>query len=155
MDDNENILRELWHKFEHPWHENSFVLYFIFVIIILGGAGIWLPFLENKPVFIEDIITNIVTYSCALIAPSVVSIILSIIKVKNKVSLALVILAMLGIVLFSVGYTVCAKSIITAVLSAMISLISWVIANTDNVELSDSKFNESIKEGADKLKNNW
>ena len=62
---------------------------------------------------------------------------------------------MLGIVLFSLGYTVYAKSFITAVLSAMISLISWVIANTDNVELSDSKFNESIKEGADKLKNNW
>ena len=36
----ENIYSELYHRFKKPWC-NSFTLYFLFVVIVLGGTGIW------------------------------------------------------------------------------------------------------------------
>ena len=42
----ENIYSELYHRFKKPWC-NSFALYLIFVVGVLGGTGIWLPLFKK------------------------------------------------------------------------------------------------------------
>ena len=56
----ENIYSELYHRFKKPWC-NSFTLYFLFVVIVLGGTGIWLPLFKTEPFSMEEFAINIIT----------------------------------------------------------------------------------------------
>ncbi|MCI1741549.1 MAG: hypothetical protein LKI18_04110 [Prevotella sp.] len=155
MEEDGNIFQELLGRFKEPWCP-SFVMYLILIIIGLGGIGIWLPLLKDG-YSLTSLITNIVSYSCALIAPAMLSIILSIISTKHKVSLALVIIGMVVFVSSAVLYTVFRNSIVTAMLCALLAIVAWIIANYDNPELNDTKFNisENIKKNSQKFSKNW
>lgn len=37
----------------------------------------------------------------------------------------------------------------------VLSLLFWILANYDNIELDDKKFNENIKKNVDKYQSNW
>lgn len=152
MDD--NIICELWHRIKNPWCW-SFSLYFLIVIIIFGGIGIWLPVWKERQICIASLAINVITYSCALIVPAVVSIILSMRDYKNKVSLVLFVLFVLLLVAITVGCSVFAESLFAASICLVFSLVFWIIANSENAELSDGKYNESIKSKSQQLSSNW
>lgn len=152
MDD--NILCELYHRIKSPWCW-SFSLYFVIVIIIVGGIGIWLPILKEGQICIASLAVNVITYSCALIVPAAVSIILSMRDYKNKVSLILFVIFVLLLFAITVGCSVFAESLFSSIVCLVFSLLFWIIANCNNPELSDSKFNESIKSKSQELSSNW
>ena len=74
---------------------------------------------------------------------------------KNKVSLVLFVLLVLLVVAITVGCSVFAESLLAAIVCLVLSLLFWVIANYDNVELNDGKYNESIKAKSQQLSSNW
>lgn len=150
----DNIYSELLHRFKMPWC-NSFAMYFIIVIVLFGSVGVWLPLLKESPFSVESLAINIITYACALIIPAAVSIILSMKDYKNKISLVLFIVAILLAVAFFVGYSVFKGNLCTSIICCILSLLFWVIANCDNEQLSDDKYNKSIKSNSNKLSENW
>ena len=151
---NDNIIYELLHRIKNPWCW-SFTLYFIIVIIIFGGIGVWLPIWKEGQIKVASLAINMITYSCALIVPAVVSIMLSMRNYKNKVSLVLFVSLVLLVVAITVGCSVFAESLLAAIVCLVLSLLFWVIANYDNVELNDGKYNESIKAKSQQLSSNW
>lgn len=141
-------------RLKKPWC-TSFTLYFIICVIRFGSVGIWLPICRDSKINESSLIMNIITYSCALIIPACVSIILSMLKFKNKVSLILLAILMLCLISVTVGFSIFKDSFLDAIICLVISLLLWVIANCDNSEMNDDKFNESIKEGTKSVSKDW
>lgn len=155
MEEDDNIFQEIWKRFKKPWCI-SFSLYFAIVIIFFGSAGVWLPILRDGGIIdVSSFCMNVITYSCALIVPAFVSICLSVWNFKNKVSLVIFITTMLVVVAITIGYTIFGDSLIDAIICFIISLVLWVIANCENEEMNDNKFNESIKEGTKSVSKDW
>ena len=150
----ENIYSELYHRFKKPWC-NSFALYLIFVVGVLGGTGIWLPLFKKGPFSIEEFAINIITYSCALIVPAAVNIFVTIKNYKNIVSLVIITLVLVASVIFCVAYSVFNDALWTSIICCVLSLILWVIANSDNEQLLDDSFRQDIKDKSEKLDSNW
>ena len=150
----ENIYSELYHRFKKPWC-NSFVLYFLFVVIVLGGTGIWLPLFKTEPFSIEEFAINIIAYSCALIVPAAVNIFITLKDYKNIVSLIIITLVLFALIIFCVGYSVFKDTLWTSIICCVLSLILWVIANSDNEQLRDDSFRQSVKDKSEKIASNW
>ena len=96
------------------------------------------------------------TYSCSLMAPSAISLLLSFLKYKHKVSLVLIVFLAALLVFLLVGYSfISANPLGLAIMCVVLSLLFWILANYDNIELDDKKFNENIKKNVDKYQSNW
>lgn len=150
----ENIFKELCHRLKKPWCY-SFTLYFIFVVVVLGGTGIWLPFFKAEPFSMEEFAINIITYSCALIVPAAVNIFVTIKDYRNIVSLVIITLVLVASVIFCVGFSVFKDALWSSIICCILSLILWVIANSDNEQLRDDSFRQSVKDKSEKLASNW
>ena len=134
----------------------SFVLYFLVVVILLGGAGVWIPVVQNCKSGMSSLSNNMMTYSCSLMAPSAISLLLSFLKYKHKVSLVLIVFLAALLVFSLVGYSfISSNPLGLAIMCVVLSLLFWILANYDNIELDDKKFNENIKKNVDKYQSNW
>lgn len=149
-----NILLELYSRFKTPWC-TSFVLYFVLVVVLFGGTGVWLPIMKDGSSGMQSLSMNLLTYSCAIIVPAWISVILSMLDYKNKVSLILFVVSSLIFVVFAVGEAVYNDNLICSVICCVLALFFWVVANYNNTELSDDKFNESIKSKVESLSDKW
>lgn len=154
MEGSGNVFKELGHRLKKPWCI-SFTLYFFVVVMFFGSAGLWIPAFHSKPLDSEDIIVNLITYSCALIAPAIIGIILSVIKSRYKLSLTIICV----VILFFVGFLASKQTWWTAILCVVLSLLSWIIANYDNETLKDDYYKTdldiNIKEGAKAASKDW
>ena len=136
-----NVFSELKERFLKPWNI-SFTLYFILIIVCLGGMGVIVA-LRNG-IFNKDwsgFPLTLMTYSLALLVPSVISIILHYYQANNKVSLVLLCLTCVVATSLSTFFA----SIISASCFVILAWILWVIANADNVELNDNAYNDNIQ----------
>jgi hypothetical protein len=43
------LLLDIWNRSLVPWLRPKFVLYFFFVMVLLGGLGVWVPLLAETP----------------------------------------------------------------------------------------------------------
>ena len=107
------------------------------------------------PFSIEEFAINIITYSCALIVPAAVNIFVTIKNYKNIVSLVIITLVLVASVIFCVAYSVFNDALWTSIICCVLSLILWVIANSDNEQLRDDSFRQDIKDKSEKLASNW
>lgn len=160
-----NIFQEYWERFKKPWCV-SFSLYLIFVVVVFGGLGVLFSIflsidsdLQNIIMQKEDssslllnfkikhIASNMATYAIATLIPAMITIFLSFLETKNKVSQIIISIV---IIFFSVFllYNSTTKdgciALLAAILSVVIALIFWVIANHDNEYLSDAAFGEIV-----------
>ena len=134
----------------------SFMAYLLGVVIFLGGAGVWIPVVKDLNSGVLALSDNMMTYSCSLMAPSAISLLLSFLKYKHKVSLVLIVFLATIVVFLFVGYSLlAANSLGLAMLCVVLSLIFWILANHDNIELDDKRFNENIKQNVSKYQSNW
>ena len=77
-------------------------------------------------------------------------------KYKHKVSLVLIVFLAALLVFLLVGYSfISANPLGLAIMCVVLSLLFWILANYDNIELDDKKFNENIKKNVDKYQSNW
>ena len=148
-----NIFTELLNRFVKPWRKWSFVLYFVLIILLFGGMGVIVSIVDGiKSKTIEGIVSNIMTYSLALLVPACITIILQLfISAKNKVSL--VIISFVGVSIISlVAWT---HNIYVAVGCIVLAWFFWVVANSDNVFLDDKAFEEKIKKEMGQHGKDW
>ena len=110
---------------------------------------------KKGPFSIEEFAINIITYSCALIVPAAVNIFVTIKNYKNIVSLVIITLVLVASVIFCVAYSVFNDALWTSIICCVLSLILWVIANSDNEQLRDDSFRQDIKDKSEKLASNW
>lgn len=80
----DSIFGEFYERIKHV-AVFSFVLYFLVVVIVLGGAGVWIPVIQDCKLGMSSLSNNMMTYSCSLMAPSAISLLLSFLKYKHKV----------------------------------------------------------------------
>ena len=156
----ENILQELFHRLESPWKKSGFALYFAVVVVLFGGAGIWLSIFRGGGDVLSSVSDNLFTYSIALFVPAFISIVLPSIRSdsSNKYRLSLVLLVFLTLfieILLVVWYECLKAYVIPAILSTILSWVFWVIANYDNESLTDKSYDSQIKEGEAKHAKNW
>lgn len=154
-----SFFKELWERLKYPWKITSFVLYFIFVIIVFGGVGIWLSFFQKSSILLYHVADNMMTYSIALSIPACITIILQYFpKAENQVSL---IISIISLLLIEVGVIVLFATINSdwkfyiAALGIVLSWIFWTIANSDNKYLDDKSYRQTIKDDLEKHGKDW
>lgn len=169
-----NIFQEYWGRFKRPWCV-SFSLYLIFVVIVFGGLGVLFSIFspidndlsniiaqnEDKSLLLQNfkikhIASNMATYAIATLIPAMITIFLSFLETKNKVSLIIISVVILFFSVFLLYNSTTKESfnaLISAILSIVIALIFWVIANHDNEYLNDAAFGEIVERGTRKNHN--
>lgn len=151
----DSIFCEFYERIKHV-AAFSFVLYFLGVVVVLGGAGVGIPVIQDCKLGMSSLSNNMMTYSCSLMAPSAISLLLSFLKYKHKVSMVLIVFLAALLVFLLVGYSfISANPLGLAIMCVVLSLLFWILANYDNIELDDKKFNENIKKNVDKYQSNW
>lgn len=145
-----DFFTECWVRFKKPWC-NSFSAYFIFIIVLFSAGGVFFALFSSTETNIKiySIASNMSTYFIALIIPAVIDIFLSFGKLRNKVSFIIymiVILVLCGILLWLSNTVNNYFVLIPAIIGILLSWFFWVIANSDNDNLSDYSYDQKIKD---------
>lgn len=145
-DNKKNIFKEFWQLFLKPWHSGSFIAYFVIVIILISGCGVILPLVQSKFTINSNVVSNLFTYSVALLVPIVIRIIQMIMRFDKKVSmiLTMVVVAILEILLM-IWIVRKNDAILPAIISTIVAWFFWVVVNSDNNYLFDDNFDNIIK----------
>lgn len=141
-----NIFKEFWQLFLKPWHSGSFIAYFVIVIVLISGCGVILSLVQSKFAIDNNVVSNLFTYSVALLVPIIIRIIQMIMCFDKKVSmiLTMVVVAILEILLMIwIGFD--NTAIMPAIISTLVAWFFWVVVNSDNDYLFDDAFDKILK----------
>lgn len=153
----ENLLHELIRRLIKPWGKSGFGLYFVVVIILFGGFGIWLSLLRGGDNVLSNVADNMFTYSIALFVPAFINIVLPpMLTFKHRLSWIVLIFLMLFIEIVLVIWSEHVEEcILPALISTILSWVFWVIANSENRSLLDDSYDNIIKNGEAKHGQGW
>lgn len=149
-----SFFRELEEKIiEHK--SASFYWYLAIYVFVIGGAGIWIPFIKNFPNGMQNLADNLITFSIAIIGPSFYSLSLSFLEFKNKPSLMLfqATLLIVDIILLLLFYQNC--PLIPGFILLIEAVLLWKIVNNDNRKLDDHDFNQDVENKVKTLSKDW
>lgn len=152
-----SIFKEFWQLFLKPWNSGSFVAYFIIVIVFISGCGVILSLVQSKFTVDRSVVSNLFTYSIALLVPIIIRIMQMIVRFDKKVSmiLAIVVVAILEILLL-IWIGLNNTAILPAIISTLIAWFFWVVVNSSNPYLFDDAFDEILKKDIEnKHGQNW
>lgn len=141
-----NIFKEFWQLFLKPWKSGSFIAYFVIVIVLISGCGVILALVQSNFKVNSSVVSNLFTYSVALLVPIIIRIIQMIMRFDKKFSLILtmVVVATIEILLILwVGFNNTALT--PAIISTIIAWFFWVVVNFDNDYLFDDAFDKILK----------
>lgn len=151
------ILKDLYLKSIEPCKEPSFVLYFIFMVVIFGGIGVFLSlgqYINGEP--LKCVSQNLMTYAVALSVPASLTIFLHIIPHSEyKVSHTIIILSILLLQIIVVCFSFWDGHFITAIISTVISWWYWILANSCNASLGDKSYHSQIKKDLQNHGTKW
>ncbi len=149
-----SFLKELKDKItEHK--SVSFYWYFIVYVFVIGGAGVWIPFIKDISNGKLNFPDNLITFSIAIIGPSYYSLSLSFLEFKNKPSWKLfqTTLLVIDIILFLMFYQ--NYPLIPGFILLIEAILLWKIENNDNIKLDDDDFNHDVENKVKKITKNW
>jgi hypothetical protein len=132
------ISRRTLRPFSHP----EFIGYFILVIIMIGGIGVWSNLLiEDSPVSISK---NLNAYSLAIISAGSIELIFT----NNKVLKKTLTIISIGVLVVYIGlyFILTDDNLIMLSLSTLLSIFAlyiWWIANAENTNLTENFFIEN------------
>ena len=152
----DNIFKELYRMVIQPL-SIAFTLYFLFVIVVINGLGVLLcAIIYNKDAISSNISQNLAIYSLALLAPSLITLILQLVKdqIHHKPSFTIISVVLFGaqIYIIPAAYQ---GNIWYAALCTIIAWFYWIIANRDEDYLDDESFDNIIKSGTEQHGNHW
>lgn len=153
-----SILRE---RFRRPWKHPTFVMYFLGIIVLLGGFGIAEPMVncwvlgklppDELP---KALVSAAFTYFVAIAATAAVDLIL--VYKQRKYMLMFFVLALLIVLLcavLSAGFgTVLGKpasATIPVAVGYLLALFLWWVGNANNAQLLDTPVQPTDPIGAD------
>lgn len=160
MENRENLWSDLGkyikEKLVKPWQSPSFVLYFIFIVLIVGALGIHLAYFSSKFPDTKDgnIISNMNCYFLTLVSTSALALLLmnhgNLSKALSVISFGIITISILLFVL-STKY----ESYLISCVGIVLSIITWWIANADNHDLHDDSYYKNVRESSNKLSKDW
>lgn len=150
----ESFLKELYKRLSSP-KSKSFYWYLILFVFAIGGAGMWIPFLKDIGNGVNCLPDNLITFSVAIIGPSLFSLSLSFLEFKNKSSLYLFIFTILivDIILLLIFYR--EMPLLPGILFVIEATLLWIVVNCDNRKLNDRAFNEDVENKVKQLSQDW
>ena len=151
------ILKDLYLKSIEPCKEPSFILYFIFMVVIFGGIGVFLSlwqYINGEP--LKYVSQNMMTYAVALSVPAAFTIFLHVIPHSDyKVSHGIITLSILILQVITVCFSFWDGHFIIAIISTIISWWYWILANSCNGSLGDKSYHSQIKKDLQNHGTKW
>lgn len=158
-----NFFHEIRERLKMPWNPFNWAFfgYLIFILIGVGGLGIWAntyrvlqsPFDDG-----QNVAVAIATFATTLLARSYLDLNL-LINTTNRISMQIysVVFLILGIVLFWLTNIILTDiAFIPALITFTISILIWVIANADSEKFDEKSYSEKIRNEANKKHgSNW
>lgn len=126
-----------------PISHPEFIVYFLLVILIIGGLGVWSDLFRANDLN-KSISNNLNAYALTIIAASTIELIFSKETIlKNTLTLISVGIIVIYIFLFFILNNNNVPTLIFSVLSTLIALYIWWIANAENSNLTKNFFKSS------------
>ena len=156
VDTKKNIFKEFWQLFTKPLSSGSFIAYFIFVIVLVSGCGVILSFVHSGFSVDSNVVSNLFTYSVALLVPIGIRIIQMMLRFDKKVSM---ILTMLGVAIIEFLLMLWIwqnnYAITPAIISTVLAWFFWIVVNSGNDYLFDDAFDDILKNDIAKHGQAW
>lgn len=141
-----DLREEIQDRIDKPKRHPTFVMYFIFVLILGGGLGVWLPPLVtalggqrpgSDPWL--SVAVNLATYLIAILSSGLADTLLS--EVSRAVRMVAFSLSIIGVVLavlvFFTPYV--SSAFLLSIPGAMLSLLLWWLANAHDDKLREKE----------------
>ncbi len=155
MSELKSFKQEISLRLKEPWKQTAFTGVFL-IVIILAGFGIFFPFIMKNELTIPDLSISLGTYFVASIVSSSLDLSLSV-KTINKASYIiytiLVMIIMLLMFLFSVILQINYLKLFFAILGFILSILIWIIANSEKDIFDDVKFAKKLKSSMEDTNN--
>lgn len=155
-DTKKNIFKEFWQLFTKPLSSGSFIAYFIVIIVLVSGCGVILSFVHSGFSVDSNVVSNLFTYSVALLVPIGIRIIQMMLRFDKKVSmiLTMVVVAIIEILLMLwIWHN--NNAIIPAIISTVIAWFFWIVVNSGDDYLFDDAFDMILKKDIAKHGQAW
>jgi hypothetical protein len=132
--------RSILDRLVKPWDQPKYVLYFLGIVLIIGGIGVWLPAMRSSASgkFV-DVPEALVTYAAAIVGSSMADLLLR--RRTDEESfgnffMLLVVLISICIVLTACVYILKFK-MLAGILLGIVALIIWSLSNSNNEAFKD------------------
>lgn len=142
-----NFWKEVKRRITEPWTEPAFYGYFI-LTIILASVAIFTPLSDVSSGFSKAISASIGTFFLASIVSSTIDLNLSF-SIINKASFSIytILALIISIALFVLTFILTDDwRLIPSLTGLLLSLVIWVIANSDKDIYNDEKHAKKMKE---------
>lgn len=147
-----NFWQELVRRYRSAWCP-AFNGYFWGYIVLFAVINVFFSVLFDQNYNHKTIATSLSTYFFGLIAASSIEINLSL-STKNKASFSIYsgIFYIVGILLLILTYKISSGwSLVPAMIGFVLSLIMWIIGNSDNSKLNDEAYREALDKSREQL----
>jgi hypothetical protein len=129
--------KELWielkRRLKKPLGYPSFVFYFLGIIILIGGLGVWISIYKKTW---DAVPRDLSTYLLAILSSAAADLILSEGKKQSLQMFSILTLVIGGFLsVLSEANSDLTRAYIYAILGAFLALLLWWIANADNAKL--------------------
>lgn len=138
---------EIKRRFKKPFGFPAFVLYFLGIIILVGGLGVWIPLYKQDWQAVPRDLSN---YLLAILSASAAD--LTIFETdKRSLQMVAFVSLFVGIALAVLALTNSdlTRAYIYAVSGAALALFLWWIANSDNIRLTEKNNSPDVVTGGD------
>lgn len=149
-----NFWNEVKRKLVDPWKESAFCGYFT-LTIILAAIAIITPLADVSSGYTQVITASISTFFVALIVSSTIDLNLSF-NTINKASFSIytILALIISIVLFALTFLLSDFwRLVPSTVGFVISIIIWIIANSDKDIVNDKKHAKKLEESIAKTNN--
>jgi len=155
--------KEIWLKLKKPWKPFNwaFFIYLIFILIGIGGLGIWVNtynVLNSSADDHQNIAIAIATFAITLMARSSMDLNL-LVDLKNRISMHFASVVFLGfaVLIFWLSHKMTSNYVfIPAIAGFIVAILLWYIANVDSDKFNEKVYYDKIMEDAkEKHGANW
>lgn len=131
-----------------PTSQPTFIMYFLVVMLAVGGIGCWLTMFSKG--FGTEAFSSLSTYSIAVLAAAMADVLLSQDVRQSFRMFSMGVLA-LGVVLAVLGLTTPSNywTYASSMIAALLSWFLWYVANADNEKLKEPPASPTVTTGGD------
>lgn len=157
-----SLFNKLVFRFKSPWAEPAFLFYFIITVCVIGPAGIWTALVPSTlPNCVgQNALSNMATYFISLSVASCLSFVNinkkdEEIRDDNSIIYVAVLIGLIQAILFFLAVFLKRNRLIPAIFGLVISLLIWIIANSDNKEIVGIGYDDKMRAKTKQLTGNW
>jgi hypothetical protein len=135
------FVNDIWQKMKRPWAHPPFVMYFVIIIIGVGGLGAWIEiskaYQAPSPAALVTASRSLSTYLLAILSAAAADLIISQSPLNRSTIMLAISVLIVGAALALIGFVSLSYKLglVCSVVGTLAAWFLWIVANSDNQKL--------------------